>query len=205
MAKVKICGLTNLDDALAAEELGADYLGFIFFTKSPRRIYHEKALDIIVNLKGRAKKVGLFYNQEIEFVKKTAGMCRLDLCQLHGDESPEYVDQFKGEFGVIKSFKIKEGFDFSILEKYKNADYFLFDTFKEGVPGGTGTAFDWDLIAGREFIKPIFLAGGLKPGNVREAAAKINPFAVDVASGVEISPGVKDHKLLAEFINAAKN
>lgn len=202
--KIKICGLTNLADALKAEELGADFVGFIFFKNSPRYLEDKKIREITKSLKGKAKKVGLFYNQDLSVIKNSAQMCGLDVIQLHGDESPEHADELKKSFAVIKSFKIKKDFDFSILGNYKNADYFLFDTFKEGTPGGTGLVFDWNLIKGKKFSRPIFLAGGLKPGNVKKAVIELKPFCVDVASGVEKSPGVKDYKLLEEFINEAR-
>jgi len=208
MAKVKICGLTNVEDARKAEELGADYLGFVFFDKSLRVITLPACERIVDGLKGSSKKVGLFLDQPIAEVARIARAAGLDALQLHGDEGPEYINEmikvFRKRIIIIKSFKIKKGFDFSVLDKYPMVDFILFDTFKEGMPGGTGIAFDWDIVSGRTFQKPLFLAGGLNPGNVREAVRKVNPYAVDIASGVESSPGKKDHALMEGFINAAR-
>ena len=204
MAKIKICGFTNLDDARKAEELGADFLGFIFFENSPRHITQDQAQDIIQGLSGKAGKVGLFHDQELSYVRDVAHFLRLDVVQLHGNEDPLFVAELKKEFKVIKSFKIKKEFDFNELDRYNIADFYLFDTFKLGIPGGTGTVFNWKLLEGRSFDKPIFLAGGLNPGNVKKAIGIVQPYAVDVASGVEGAPGKKDHKLLEEFINAAR-
>jgi len=204
MTKVKICGLTNLEDAEKAEDLGADFLGFVFFESSPRMISPENAKNIIDKLYGKAKKVGLFADQDVDFVKGSASYLKLDLIQLHGSEKPEYVSQLKKKFTIIKSFKIHKEFDLSIINMYQEADFYLFDTFKLGMLGGTGLAFDWKMLEGRSFDKPIFLAGGLSPGNVKKAIEIARPYAVDVASGVESSPGKKNHRLLEEFINAAR-
>lgn len=204
MTKVKICGLTNLDDALKAEDLGADFLGFIFFKNSPRHISPDSIRDIIENLHGSAQKVGLFCDQDVNFVRVQADNCRLDLIQLHGNESPDYTETLRKDIRIIKSFKIKKNFDFGILQRYEKADFYLFDTYKEGMPGGTGVSFDWGMLEGKSFNKPIFLAGGLRPNNVKKAIEAVRPFAVDVASGIEKSPGKKDHRLLEEFITAVK-
>lgn len=210
MAKVKICGVTNLEDALLIEEIGADFIGFIFFSQSPRFIEPEAVKKITAELKGSAFKVGLFLDQDIRFVRDHARNCSLDIVQLHGNENPAYVEELarpaggKKEFAIIKSFKIKPGFDFGILEKYACSDFYLFDTFHEKMPGGTGVAFDWKMLKGIKFDKDIFLAGGLNPGNVKKAIEVVRPFAVDAASGVESEPGKKDMKKVEEFINAAQ-
>ncbi|MDD5440378.1 MAG: phosphoribosylanthranilate isomerase [Candidatus Omnitrophica bacterium] len=208
MAKVKICGLTNIDDARKAEELGAEYVGFVLFNKSPRMIRPSDAAAIAKALKGTAKKVGLFLDEIIDAVVKAVDTAGLDAVQLHGDEGPDYVnaliEKLRKRVTVIKSFKIKKGFSFDILQRYPMADFFLFDTFKEGMPGGTGQTFDWEIIRGRDFPKPIFLAGGLNPDNVRTAIGTVKPYAVDIASGIERSPGKKDHTLMEAFINAAR-
>ncbi|NQT23655.1 MAG: phosphoribosylanthranilate isomerase [Candidatus Omnitrophica bacterium] len=204
MAKVKICGLTNIKDAEKAEGLGADYLGFIFFDNSPRFIPPDEIKRIIESLHGQSKKVGLFLDQDINFVRSQAGTCKLDVVQLHGTESPGYVGELKKDFTVIKTFRLKEGFDFNVLRSYEAADFYLFDTFVKGVAGGTGIPFDWGLLEGKSFDKPMFLAGGLNPDNVRHAIDRVRPFVVDVASGVEKMPGKKDHILLEKFIKIAK-
>lgn len=206
MTKVKICGMTSLEDAMKAHALGADMAGFIFFEKSPRRIEPEKARAIIEGLPRDLLKVGLFLDQDLEFVRKCAGRCRLDMLQLHGEESADYCGEIRKDFTIIKTFRIKEKADLGNINSYgESADFYLFDTFVEGVPGGTGKTFDWSLLGGAVLSRPIFLAGGLNPGNVKKAIEKTRPYAVDAASGVERSPGIKDYKLMKEFIENAKS
>ena len=204
MVKVKICGITDLRDALKAHELGADYVGFIFFKNSPRRVEAEHARVIIEDLPNELPKVGLFLDQDLEEVRNTAGKCHLDLIQLHGDEDPGYCGSLRKDFKIIKSFKVKDKTSVENVDKYEEVDYYLFDTYVKGVPGGTGISFNWGILSGWEFKKPVFLAGGLTPRNVEEAIKKVTPFAVDIASGVEKSPGKKDYRLLKEFIDNAK-
>jgi len=206
MAKVKICGMTNLRDALKAHELGCDFVGFIFFEASPRRVdSSEHARVIIEDLPKDLLKVGLFLDQDLEEVRSIAKRCHLDILQLHGNESPEYCHALKNEFKIIKSFKVKDAQTIEGVGKFEGAaDFYLFDTYVKGVPGGTGISFNWDILAGKTFAKDIFLAGGLKPDNVGEAIRKVAPYAVDVASGVEKAPGKKDYKRLKEFIDNAK-
>ncbi len=205
MVKVKICGITELKDALKAHELGADFVGFIFFINSPRKIKPEQARLIIEGLPKDLLKVGLFLGQDAGTVRAIAERCQLNLLQLHGDESPEYCSRLGKDFKIIKSFKIRKFRSVDDIDAYKDAvHYYLFDTYVKGIPGGTGRAFDWNILKGRPFEKPIFLAGGLTPENVGEAVRKAVPYAVDVASGVEKSPGKKDYGLLKEFIDNAK-
>ncbi|UCD54913.1 MAG: phosphoribosylanthranilate isomerase [Candidatus Omnitrophota bacterium] len=205
MVKVKICGITESKDALKAHELGADFVGFIFFTNSPRKVKPEEARLIIEGLPKDLLKVGLFLGQDAGTVRAIAERCRLDFLQLHGDESPEYCRRLGKDFNIIKSFKIKNFCNVSDINAYEDAaHYYLFDTYVEGMPGGTGKTFNWDILKYRPFEKPIFLAGGLTPKNVEEAIRKAAPYAVDVASGVEKSPGKKDYGLLKEFIDNAK-
>jgi len=205
MVKVKICGITELDDALKAHELGADLVGFIFFEKSPRKVDPAYARTIIKRLPADLLKVGLFLNQHSGTVKAIAEGCRLNVLQLHGDEKPDYCEGLRKEFKIIKSFKVRDPSSVVGVNSYKDSvDYYLFDTYVKGMPGGTGRNFNWDILKGKAFKKPIFLAGGLTPKNVGDAVRKVAPYAVDVASGVEKSPGKKDHKLLKEFIDNAK-
>lgn len=205
MTKVKICGITNARDALKAHELGADFLGFIFFENSPRRLDAENARLIVRELPKTALKVGLFMDQGIDSVRSQAEKCGLDFLQLHGSENADYSARLRKDFKIIKTFRIAGNLSPGGINDYTEADYYLFDTYVKGVPGGTGKSFNWDILSGRVFKRPIFLAGGLTPGNVGEAVKKLSPYAVDVASGVEESPGKKDHKLLKEFIENAKN
>jgi len=205
MVKVKICGITELQDALKAHELGADFVGFIFFENSPRKIDTVRAETIIKGLPEGLLKVGLFLNQDEEYVRRAAGKCGLDMLQLHGDESPEYCAGLRKDFKIMKSFKIKDASSLEGVNDYDDVDFYLFDTYVKGMPGGTGKSFDWDILKGKTFKKGIFLAGGLKPENVGAAVGRVSPYAVDVASGVEKAPGKKDYRLLKEFIDNAKN
>ena len=204
MVKVKICGLTNAEDALKAHELGADYLGFVFFDNSPRKITLSEARLIMRELPKEAVKVGLFLDQEPDAVKRAADECGLNIIQLHGSEDPGYCIRIKKYLSVLKAFRVKDGNSLNNIDSYKSVDFYLFDAYVKGLPGGTGKSFDWEILAKRDFNKPIFLAGGLTPKNVKKAIEKVSPYAVDVASGVEKEPGKKDHKLLKEFIENAK-
>ena len=204
MVKVKICGIRNLEDALKAHELGADFLGFIFFENSPRKLESAEARLITRELPKGILKVGLFLDQDLNEVKVAASRCGLDYLQLHGNEDPGYCARLKKDFKIIKSFKVKDKASIERASDYDVCDHYLFDTYVKGVPGGTGVSFDWDILTGKAFKRPIFLAGGLTPKNVGEAVTKVKPYAVDVASGVEESPGKKNHKLLKEFIENAK-
>lgn len=174
MTKVKICGITRAEDAELAIELGADYLGFIFVKESPR--YVERAPRT-----SGVKRVGVFRGATVDEIVRIAEAAQLDLVQLHGDE-PYTLD-----IPTIKAFNVRD----TLPDTTTGADYILFDT-----GGGTGRTFDWSLLAGYPRTKPFFLAGGITPDNVAEAIARTNPFAIDVASGVESSPGVKDPRKL---------
>ncbi|MGB2706030.1 MAG: phosphoribosylanthranilate isomerase [Candidatus Omnitrophota bacterium] len=204
MVKVKICGITDLRDALKAYELGADLVGFIFFEKSPRKIEPDRARVIIEDLPKDLPKVGLFLNQDLDTVRSMAERCHLDILQLHGEEDPDYCGRLRKDFKIIKSFKVKDPSSIKGVDRYQRVDYYLFDTYMKGIPGGTGKSFNWDILGGGSFKKTVFLAGGLTPKNVSAAIRKVAPYAVDVASGVEKSPGKKDYGLLKEFIDNAK-
>jgi len=205
MAKVKICGITNLEDALTAQEAGADILGFIF-AESPRRIDAIKAAAIIDKLHPDTKISALFVNEDrdrAEDALKKLG--RVDLLQFHGDETPDYCSQFKAR-DVIKAFRIKDERSLAVIKKYPDVDYLLLDTYDKACYGGTGETFDWSIAKkAKEFDKPIFLAGGLNPDNIGEAVVMVRPFAVDVTSGVEKAPGKKDPELIRRFIAIAKS
>jgi len=204
MTKVKICGIMRLSVALKACELGADVLGFVFYEKSPRKLEEGEAQRIIRGLPKAAVKVGLFLDQKSEDVKRIATHCGLDFLQLHGSESPAYSAALRKDFKIIKSFRVSGPSSVENANSYSEADYYLFDTYVKGVPGATGKSFDWEVLSGRKFKKPIFLAGGLTPENVQRAIGRVAPYAVDTSSGVEESPGKKGHKLLKEFIDNAK-
>mgnify|MGYP001613068924 FL=1 len=201
--KVKICGITNLTDALAAQSLGADALGFVFYPKSSRYILPRAAQRIISQLNKKIKKIGVFVNADSDLVKKTAGLCGLDMLQFHGDETPDFCRKFS-KHKIIKAFRIKNKDSLKDIEKYP-VDYYLFDTFKKDSFGGTGAHFNWDILKGLKLTKPFFLSGGLNPENIVSAIQAARPDWVDVSSGVEAKPGIKDKRLLWDFIDKARS
>ena len=202
--KVKICGLTNLEDALKAAELGADYLGFIFFPKSPRHIEPKRAAEILKNLPKGVKKVAVTVNAELSFLKQLLEL-GFDLLQLHGDETPDILNYLPKE-RIIKVFRVGEQFNNEeVLKDWRGIYAYLLDTYKKGTYGGTGETFNWDIakhLVDKGF--KIFLSGGLNPDNVKKAVAYVKPYAVDVSSGVEDKPGKKDWDKLKNFIIKAK-
>ena len=201
--KVKICGVTNIEDALAAVDAGADALGFMFYEKSPRNLPAQAAADIIRQLPPFVAKVGVFVNAAEESVRRSIGECGIDTLQFHGDETPEFCRRFQ-PLKIYKAFRMENLESLRALPGYLT-DAWLLDSFVEGKPGGTGAQFNWDLaVEGKKLGRPIILAGGLRPENVAEAVRKVRPFAVDVSGGVESSPGKKDHAKLRRFIAAAK-
>ena len=201
MTKVKICGITSLDDALMAVEAGADALGFVFFEKSPRYLSPEVAARIIESIPPMVQVVGLFVNAELDFVNRTADSCGLDIVQLHGDESPAYCRLVRRR--VMKAFRVRGPESLVSLADYHVAAYLL-DAYSPNAYGGTGESFDWDCAAAAKEQGAIVLAGGLNPGNIALAVAKVAPYAVDVSSGVESSPGCKDPEKVRRFIQEAK-
>ena len=203
MVKIKICGITNLEDARLAAELGADALGFIFYPKSPRKVAPETAREIIAQLPPFVAAVGVFVDEAAAVVQELAAKVRLDWVQLHGHESPEYCRNLGRR--VIKGFRIKDESSLMELEPYRDAvQAFLLDTYKKGQIGGTGAAFDWRLARKAKPYGRIILAGGLTPENVGRAIAAAQPFAVDAASGAEAAPGRKDPARLKAFFEAVK-
>ncbi|MBN2808313.1 MAG: phosphoribosylanthranilate isomerase [Deltaproteobacteria bacterium] len=199
--RIKICGLTRRHDALLAAELGADLLGFIF-ANSPRRITPEKMREIAAGLPAEILKVGVFVDAPLAEVKEIAASCALDVVQLHGSEDLDYV-QSLGGVKVLKVFRLGSGRK-PPESALSSCWATLFDTWLPEQAGGGGRVFDWQLVkpwAGRRF----FLAGGLTPENVGTAIADTEPFGVDVSSGVEISPGVKDPEKIRKFIEAVRN
>jgi len=193
--KVKICGMTNLNDALLCESSGADALGFIFFKKSKRYIEPELAKNIINHLSPFTMKVGVFVNESVDFINETAFLLNLNSVQLHGEESFEIIRNIN--IPVIKSLRINNEFDFSILKKYPDT-CFLFDTYSESVYGGTGKTFSWELIPD-EIKSKIILAGGISINNIEDIFNNIKPAAVDISSSLESEPGKKDNEKVREF------
>jgi phosphoribosylanthranilate isomerase len=201
--KVKICGITNLSDALAAVEAGADALGFMFYEKSPRHVSIRDAAEIIRQLPPFVIKVGVFVDASEDIVMRAIGDCGLNTLQFHGHETPEYCTQFG--LLTMKAFRIRDAESLKELRNYPT-DAWLLDAYTADKLGGTGEKFNWDLaIEAKKFGRPIFLAGGLTPENVAEAVRKVHPYAVDVSSGVEAAPGKKDHEKIRQFIKAAKS
>jgi phosphoribosylanthranilate isomerase len=206
--QIKICGLTSLDDALAAVDSGADYLGFNFYAKSPRYVDAEACASITAELSRRGapmKTVGVFVNHSPAAVAALMDQCRLDLAQLHGDEQIEHLPELRG-----RAFKVLRGATPSEDELQTLARFgpgqpaFLLDAHAPGLFGGTGQLADWDAAAALAARYPIFLAGGLTPDNVAAAIATVSPWGVDVASGVEAAPGKKDAAKMKAFVEIAR-
>lgn len=204
MVKVKICGITRLDDAQAAIRLGADALGFIFYRKSPRYISPSKALKIIESLPPFVSKVGVFVNERTGAIRDISGFCSLDAVQLSGEEDNHFCHRLK-RYGlkIIKGFRVKEDFKTADVDSFR-VDAHLFDAHTDGQFGGTGKVFAWEILKGLHSSVPRIVSGGLTPDNVTDAIKSLTPFAVDVSSGVEVSPGIKDHKRMAAFIRRVK-
>ncbi|WP_339451083.1 phosphoribosylanthranilate isomerase [Pseudomonas sp. EA_5y_Pfl2_R50] len=198
----KICGITRIEDALAAVEAGADAIGFVFYDRSPRAVTVQQARAIIKALPPFVTTVGLFVNASRCELGEILDAVPLDLLQFHGDEDVEACEGWHRPY--IKALRVKAGDDIAAaVDAYPGASGVLLDTYVEGVPGGTGEAFDWSLIPQR-LSKPLILAGGLTPENVADAVARVKPYAVDVSGGVEASKGIKDHAKIRAFINAVR-
>ncbi len=198
IVKVKICGLTNYADAKAAMDMGADILGFNFYPKSPRYIDVERAADIIARLPAFIDICAVFVNEKMEEITKAFRMCHMDWVQLHGDETPEFCDQFKNiNVRTIKAVRIASDQDIEYVKKYFT-DSLLLDTFDRDQYGGTGKQFDWRLLGHVDIDKRILLAGGITPENAPEAV-KTGVYGIDICSGIESEPGKKDHKKMEEL------
>jgi phosphoribosylanthranilate isomerase len=201
--RVKICGLTNLADARAAAAAGADALGFVFYAGSPRCIAVAEAASIVAQLPPFVTTVGVFVNATAQTILDTSQACRLDAVQLHGDESPAFCAMFPG-LKVIKAFRVAQETSLDGIERYATCAWLL-DSYQPGQHGGTGARFRWEwaqAAVGRG--RPVILAGGLTPENVAEAVRLVRPYAVDVSSGVESSPGKKDHARMMGFVQEAR-
>jgi len=198
MTEVKICGITRLEDALCAAACGADAVGFIFHPASPRYITPERARAIIARLPEGIATVGVFVNRKREAVEQTAEACSLDLIQLHGDESPAYCRQLPPG-RVIKAVSPGTSEAVRALDLY-DTRAFLVDARDTGRYGGTGRRSDWELAIKIREAHPLILAGGLDPGNIEEALAAVAPHAVDINSGCELAPGIKDHDRMRKIV-----
>lgn len=202
---VKFCGITRVEDALEAVRLGAWAVGINHWEGGPRQCDPAVAVEIGAAVKRKLEVVGVFVNSTLDQIALAAENESLSLLQLHGDEGLQFCREASRRTGcgVIKALRVGSRADVQAARAFR-VDYHLLDTHRAGLPGGTGESFDWDLLGGRRSNVPLIVAGGLRPGNVADAIAATRPFAVDVASGVEASPGVKDHALMAQFAaNAA--
>jgi phosphoribosylanthranilate isomerase len=201
--RVKICGITNLADAQNAVEAGTDALGFIFYEKSSRYLAVSAAAKISKQLPPFIMRVGVFVNAPEKLVTRAISECGLGLLQFHGDEPPEFCTRFG--LMSMKAFRIRDAESLKELPKYPT-EAWLLDAWSAETLGGTGEKFNWDLaVEAQKFGKPVFLAGGLTPENVAAAVRRVRPFGVDVSSGVEASPGKKDHEKVKAFINAVSS
>jgi phosphoribosylanthranilate isomerase len=200
MIRVKICGITNLNDALSAAQAGAWALGFVFHRKSPRYVSPSKARKIIEQLPPFVTPVGVFVNQKEGAVKEICKFTHINTLQLHGDEDPTYCSRFKDQ-KIIKAFRVSDDFDFNAITKYK-VNVYLFDTQVVGEFGGTGKVFNWNLLKHMQIQKPYILSGGLNPTNVLQALNAVTPFGVDASSGLESAPGIKDKRQVQALIDA---
>lgn len=195
--KVKICGITNIEDSLLCSELGADAIGFIFYRNSKRYVSVEKTFKICRQLPPFLSKVGVFVNESADKINRITNLLNLDYVQFHGDESAEFCDKINSK--IIKAFRINDDFDFRVVENYKNHNILL-DTYSSIDYGGTGQSFDWNLIP-EELKGKIILSGGISSENITKVYNNIKPSAVDLSSSVEFSPGKKDGYKLKEFFN----
>ena len=199
----KICGITRIEDALAAVEAGADAIGLVFYARSPRAVTVQQARAIIAALPPFVTTVGLFVNASRCELGEILDAVPRDLLQFHGDEPADFCESWHRPY--IKALRVKAGDDIAAAcNAYPSASGILLDTYVEGVPGGTGEAFDWSLIP-PGLSKPIILAGGLTPANVAEAIARVRPYAVDVSGGVEQGSGIKDHAKIHAFMQAVRS
>ncbi len=194
--KIKVCGITNIEDALACVENGADMLGFIFYEKSKRYIDFKTAEKIISQLSSSILKVGVFVNEDFNIVNFASAKLNLEAVQLHGHESPEYIGKINSP--VFKAFRIKEKFDWGLIDSYKNCTPLL-DSYSENLLGGTGKSFDWNSIP-KNYRSKIILSGGITIEKLDKIFNEIKPAAIDVSSSLESEPGKKDHKKVKEFL-----
>jgi phosphoribosylanthranilate isomerase len=206
VTRIKFCGITNVDDAERAVAAGAWALGLIFWPRSPRRCEPAAAVEIAAAVKRRLEVAGVFVNATLDHVAETAEAVGLTMLQLHGDEGPAYCGEAARRTGckVIKAVRVRSRADVQALSAF-HTDYHLVDSYSAGVPGGTGETFAWEIARGHRGRAPVILSGGLSPDNVAEAIAVVRPFAVDVASGVERSPGLKDPDKLLAFAAAVRS
>ncbi len=204
MTLIKICGITNLEDAVAAVAAGADALGFNFYKPSPRYITPQNAREIIEQLSGSLLKVGVFVNEELESVRNITAEADLTALQLHGDESPAYCSELAHQY-IIKVLAVSHDFDPTMTQRYQ-VDAIMLDTKHNTLRGGTGRAFDWSIAQQvSQRVPKLYLAGGLSPENVADAIETVRPYAVDACSSLEDQPGTKNHERMRAFVAAVRS
>jgi len=197
--RVKICGITRAEDALAVVEAGADAIGLVFYEPSPRAVTLKQAQEIVQSVPAFVTVTALFVNPEPSLVQEVLNGVRIDLIQFHGDEDSTFCEQFKHPY--IKAIRVRQASDVVASSlRFPSAQGILLDSYKPGVPGGTGETFDWSLIPADK-TKAIILAGGLTPENVADAIELVQPFALDVSGGVEEAKGIKDHGKINQFLS----
>jgi len=201
--RIKICGITRMEDARAAADLGVDALGFVFHPKSPRYIEPAAAADIIKRLPPLVTAVGVFVDEDINILHSITGLAGLNAVQLHGVESAHYCESL-APIKCIKGIRLGSKQDLEKIEEYPSEVGILLDSFESGVPGGTGKTFDWEWAAQARRSRPIILSGGLGPHNVGQAIMLVHPYAVDASSALEDEPGIKDRDKMAAFVTAIK-
>ena len=202
MTRIKICGITRVEDAQIAAHSGADAIGLVFYQRSPRHVNIAQARLLAGTLPPFVTVVGLFVNAKAVFVREVLASVPLDMLQFHGDESPDYCAQFARPY--LKAIRVKAGVDLlQCASDFRSAKGLLLDAHVEGIPGGTGTSFDWALIP-KQLPLPVILSGGLDAENVAAAIKQVQPYAVDVSSGVEAGKGIKDAAKISAFINEVK-
>ncbi len=207
--RIKMCGITREKDAEAGVDAGLDALGFIFYEKSPRNVAPDFVRDVVANVSPFVDCVGVFVDRDRQEVEEIVAYCGLSHAQLHGSEDPKYcerLERFASPCRAIKAFRVGEVSKESEFKPYESVVRgFLLDTYVKGSSGGTGKTFDWEIIKGLNLQRPVILAGGLTPENVGQAIKTVSPYGVDVNSGVETEPGIKDHTNLYEFISKVRH
>ncbi len=201
--RIKVCGFTQPEDALKAASMGVDAIGLVFYAPSPRAVNIQQAQNIVCALPPFVSVVGLFVNADESEIKNVLANVHLDVLQFHGDETVQSCEAYGLPY--IKAIRMRDGVDLNAeAHHYDSAQALLLDAYQKGVPGGTGSTFEWAAIPD-ELCKPIILAGGLKPENIAEAVTQVQPYAVDVSGGVELSKGIKDPLKMVKFVEGVRS
>lgn len=198
---IKVCGITNLEDAQICLQCGAHMLGFIFYEKSPRYVQPITVKEILTALKNdyNFNSVGVFVNSDIDYINKVSEITGINILQFHGEEPPSFINTFDQK--KIKAFRIKDSSDVLNYHDYMDAEFFLFDTFSKDIYGGTGKVFDWNLLSDFQYKDRLILSGGINCDNIIDAVESVSPYAIDVSSSLEVVPGKKDNKKVEFFFS----